>query len=82
MSKVDYQGVFTYPEWAIKNYSKEWIDNQDASREEQIKSVSNLYEIFPDSTIVYPGHSKFSDIGSEKKENKYVSLIGGIWSEK
>ena len=43
---------------------------QDGSKGDQIKSVRKLYEIFPDSTIVYPGHGQFTDIGSEKKRMK------------
>ncbi len=46
---------------------------QNASKETQIKSVRRLYELFPDSTIVYPGHGRFTDIGSEKTENKYIT---------
>lgn len=47
---------------------------QNGSKEAQIKSVRKLYEIFPDSTIVYPGHGQFTDIGSEKSENKYITV--------
>jgi hydroxyacylglutathione hydrolase len=54
-------------------------DTQNGSREDQIKSVRKLYELFPDSTIVYPGHKQFTDIGSEKKENKKVTVDGGDW---
>jgi hydroxyacylglutathione hydrolase len=50
------------------------IDTQGGSKEDQIKSVRRLYELLPDSTIVYPGHGKFTDIGSEKKENKRITL--------
>ena len=35
-------------------------------------SVRRLYELFPDSTIVYPGHRQATDIGSEKRENKKI----------
>jgi glyoxylase-like metal-dependent hydrolase (beta-lactamase superfamily II) len=49
-------------------------DSQDGSKEDQIKSVRKLYEIFSDSTIVYPGHGQFTDIDTEKKENKKISL--------
>jgi len=54
-------------------------DTQNGSREDQIKSVRKLYELFPDSTIVYPGHGQFTDIGSEKKENKKITVDGGDW---
>ena len=50
------------------------IHNQDCSGNDLIKSVRKLYEIFPDSTIIYPGHGQFSDIGSEKRENENISL--------
>ena len=49
-------------------------DTQNGSTEDQIKSVRKLYELFPDSTIVYPGHGQFTNIGSEKKENKKIAL--------
>jgi len=55
------------------------IDTQNGSKEAQIRSVRKLYDLFADSTIVYPGHGQFTDIGSEKKENKYVSIDGGKW---
>jgi hydroxyacylglutathione hydrolase len=54
-------------------------DVQNSSRKDQIKSVKKLYELFPDSTIVYPGHGRFTDIGSEKNENKYIRIDGGEW---
>jgi glyoxylase-like metal-dependent hydrolase (beta-lactamase superfamily II) len=54
-------------------------DVQNSSREDQIKSVRRLYELFPDETIVYPGHGRFTDIGSEKRENKRVTVDGGEW---
>ena len=157
MNKDDYQGVFTYPDWALKNYGQEWVDNarsnpetrvyidydmksvgkpdiflednqvfnlgtveiktihtpghspggiclytgnilfsgdvlfyrtcgrtdtQYGSREDQIKSIRKLYQMFPDSTLVYPGHGQFTDIGSEKKENSRVTVDGGAWITK
>jgi glyoxylase-like metal-dependent hydrolase (beta-lactamase superfamily II) len=87
MQKDDYQGIFTYPEWALKNYGQVWVDSgrtdtQYGSRDDQIKSVRKLYEVFPDSTIVYPGHGKFTDIGSEKKENSRITANGGAWITK
>ncbi len=39
-----------------------------------VKSVRRLYSLFPDETIVYPGHYQATDIGSEKRENKKVTL--------
>jgi hydroxyacylglutathione hydrolase len=157
MNKDDYQAVFTYPEWALKNYGQGWVDSarsdpeireyidfdnnligipdifvednqtfklglleikailepghspggicysvgnvlfsgdvlffrtagrtdtQYGSRKDQVKSIRKLYEIFPDSTVVYPGHGKFTDIGSEKKENSRVTVNGGLWGTK
>lgn len=52
-------------------------DVQHSSREDQIKSVRRLYSLFPDVTKVYPGHGKFTDIGSEKRENKFITVDGG-----
>jgi hydroxyacylglutathione hydrolase len=154
INKDDYQGIFTYPEWALTNYGQEWVDEarsdpntrqyidfdnnligvpdifvennqvykvgqfkiktilspghspggvcylagnilfsgdvlfyrtcgrtdtQYGSREDQIKSIRKLYQLFPNSTIVYPGHGQFTDIGSEKKENSRVTIDGGAW---
>ncbi len=50
------------------------IHNQGCSREDLIQSVRKLYAIFPDSTIIYPGHGQSSDIGSEKRENENISI--------
>ena len=50
------------------------VDVQNGSREDQIKSVKRLYEIFPDETQVYPGHGQFTDIGSEKKGNEKITV--------
>jgi len=47
---------------------------QNGSKEAQIKSVRRLYEVFPDNTIVYPGHGQSTDIGSEKTENRYITV--------
>ena len=49
-------------------------DTQHGSTEDQIHSVRKLYKTFPDSTIVYPGHYQATDIGSEKSENKKITL--------
>lgn len=46
---------------------------QHGSKSDLIKSVRRLYEMFPDSTVVYPGHGQFTDIGSEKTMNKYIT---------
>jgi hydroxyacylglutathione hydrolase len=54
-------------------------DSQNGSREDQIKSVRRLYELFPDSTTVYPGHGQSTNVGSEKRENKKIRPDGGEW---
>jgi hydroxyacylglutathione hydrolase len=54
-------------------------DFYKASRKDEVESVRRLYGMFPDATVVYPGHGEPTDIGSEKKENKYVSAEGGLW---
>jgi len=41
---------------------------------DQIKnSFKRLYEEFPDETIIYPGHFRFTSIGDEKMKNRNVS---------
>jgi glyoxylase-like metal-dependent hydrolase (beta-lactamase superfamily II) len=55
------------------------IDTQNGSRPDQIKSVQRLYEILPDSTPVYPGHGQFTDIASEKTENKRIKADTVTW---
>jgi len=50
---------------------------QNSSREDQIKSVRRLYALLLDETIAYPGHNQFTDIGSEKTENKRITVDGG-----
>jgi hydroxyacylglutathione hydrolase len=44
------------------------------SPEEMIKSVRRLYSILDDNTVVYPGHGRFTDIGSEKVYNTEVTV--------
>ncbi len=44
------------------------------SSEEQVRSVRNLYSLLPEDTRVYPGHGAFTNIGSEKQENPYVTM--------
>lgn len=48
-------------------------DLPTGSPEDIVKSVRRLYELLPDDTKVYPGHGEFTDIKSEKAENKEVS---------
>jgi len=47
---------------------------KSGSKEDIIKSVRRLYNSLSDETKVYPGHGQFTDIGTEKKENKKVSI--------
>ncbi len=49
-------------------------DFQNSSKEDLVRSVRRLYSLLPDSTIVYPGHGRPTDIGSEKKNNPKVNL--------
>jgi len=49
-------------------------DVQNSSPEDQIKSVRRLYNTLSDETIVYPGHGEFTDIGSEKRENRHIRI--------
>jgi hydroxyacylglutathione hydrolase len=55
-------------------------DTQNGSQEDQVKSVRQLYAMFEDETRVYPGHGRFTDIGSEKKFNERISMDGGSWN--
>jgi hydroxyacylglutathione hydrolase len=54
-------------------------DGQNGSREDQIRSVQRLYKILPDSTPVFPGHGQFTDILSEKTENKRIKADTVTW---
>jgi glyoxylase-like metal-dependent hydrolase (beta-lactamase superfamily II) len=49
-------------------------DLYGGSSEQIIRSVRQLYTLFPDETIVYPGHYEFTTIGTEKTENTEVTL--------
>lgn len=49
------------------------IHFQGSNKSDMIRSVRKLYATFPDTTIIYPGHGEYSDIGSEKRENEQVS---------
>jgi len=57
-------------------------DTQHGSREAQLSTVRKLYELFPDSTLVYPGHGQYTDIGSEKRDNPRITVDGGSWDTK
>ncbi len=54
-------------------------DVMNGSRTDLIRSVKRIYDLFQDNMMVYPGHGEFTDLDSEKKENKYVALHGGEW---
>jgi glyoxylase-like metal-dependent hydrolase (beta-lactamase superfamily II) len=47
-------------------------DSLGGSKSELVKSIQRMYKMLPDSTKVYPGHGKSTDISSEKKENTRV----------
>ncbi|MFC2084148.1 MBL fold metallo-hydrolase [Bacteroidota bacterium] len=49
-------------------------DVQNSNKEDQIKSVRRLYKELSDSTKVYPGHGRFTNIGSEKYQNKKITI--------
>jgi glyoxylase-like metal-dependent hydrolase (beta-lactamase superfamily II) len=49
------------------------------SKYDIIKSVRKLYSLLPDTTIVYPGHGQFTDIGSEKKQNRKITANGMVF---
>lgn len=44
------------------------------SSEDLARSVRRLYTMFPDETIVYPGHDAFTTIGAEKVGNDEVTI--------
>jgi glyoxylase-like metal-dependent hydrolase (beta-lactamase superfamily II) len=50
-------------------------DSLGGSKSELAQSIKRLYRTLPDSTKVYPGHGKSTDIASEKKENIRVRLV-------
>jgi glyoxylase-like metal-dependent hydrolase (beta-lactamase superfamily II) len=56
------------------------IDKFTSSKESFVKSVRELYKLFPESTVVYPGHNQYTTIGAEKKENKYITSDGGLYN--
>ncbi|MFC1475734.1 MBL fold metallo-hydrolase [Candidatus Zixiibacteriota bacterium] len=47
-------------------------DMLGGSSEDIIRSVRKIYNTLADSTIVYPGHYEYTDIGSEKEQNEEV----------
>ena len=47
---------------------------KSGGRDELVKSVQRLYHKLPDQTIVYTGHGPFTDIGSEKRQNKKITV--------
>lgn len=57
------------------------LDRFTSDKADFIKSVRNLYRLFPDSTIVYPGHGQNTDIGSEKKLNRRISADDGEYDK-
>jgi hydroxyacylglutathione hydrolase len=49
-------------------------DLLNGSTEALVGSVRRLYSQFPNETTVYPGHRQPTDIGSEKKGNKKITV--------
>ncbi len=47
-------------------------DLMGGSEEDIVASVHRLYREFPDHTMVYPNHGRYTDIGTEKRENEAV----------
>jgi glyoxylase-like metal-dependent hydrolase (beta-lactamase superfamily II) len=47
-------------------------DYYGGSSEDQLRSVKMLYSELPDKVRVYPGHGKYTSIGTEKRENLSV----------
>jgi hydroxyacylglutathione hydrolase len=56
------------------------LDFLTSNTEAFVRSVRELYRLFPDATIVYPGHNQPTDIGSEKKENQRISRSSALKS--
>ena len=48
-------------------------DFPGASQKELIQSIRGRLLIFPDTTIIYPGHGPRSTIGKERKNNPFLS---------
>lgn len=40
------------------------------------QSILKMYRLFPEDTIVYPGHGPTTTIGDEKRQNPFVHMIG------
>lgn len=47
-------------------------DFKGASQEQLIKSIQNRLLVFPDDTVIYPGHGEPSTIGKEKRANPFL----------
>jgi hydroxyacylglutathione hydrolase len=45
------------------------------SDNDMFESIQKLYKIFPEETIIYPGHGEPSSIGVERISNKKVKLL-------
>ena len=50
------------------------LEYKFGSKDDIVKSVRRLYELFPDEAIIYAGHGPISNIGYEKKNNQTVTL--------
>ncbi len=49
-------------------------EHPNSSFRDQVKSIKRLYRLLDNGTIVYPGHGRSTDIGSEKSGNQNISL--------
>lgn len=48
-------------------------DLPGGSYREIVASIKNKLFVYPDETIVYPGHGPYTTIGDEKRENPFLS---------
>lgn len=56
----------------IFNHSIGRTDLVGGSMEQIINSIRNKILIYPDETILYPGHNSETNVGIEKRENMFV----------
>lgn len=56
----------------IFNHSIGRTDFEGGSKEQIIDSILNKILIYPDDTVLYPGHNSPTKVGIEKKENMFV----------
>ncbi|QSX06335.1 MBL fold metallo-hydrolase [Sedimentibacter sp. zth1] len=56
----------------IFNHSIGRTDFEGGSMEQIISSIRNKIFIYPDETVLYPGHNSPTNIGVEKRENMFL----------